>query len=88
MKILVIVAINFASSRMSAEKWVQLPDLPNKIGVAGVFAVVSHGALSVAGGANFRVDGSKWRDLTWCSLTASVALATKAFEITEFANRC
>lgn len=31
----------------------QLPPIPNRVGVAGAFAGVSHGALIVAGGANF-----------------------------------
>ena len=33
--------------------WTKLPSLPDKEGVAGPFAGVSHGALIVAGGANF-----------------------------------
>src|ERR1041385_6647101 len=33
--------------------WKQLPSLPHKEGFAGSFAGVSHGALLVAGGANF-----------------------------------
>ncbi|QGJ70968.1 SSS sodium solute transporter [Planctomycetales bacterium 10988] len=34
--------------------WEQLPALPNELGVAGPFVGVHHGALLVAGGANFQ----------------------------------
>ena len=34
-------------------QWSQLPDLPNKVGVAGSFAGVHNDVLIVAGGANF-----------------------------------
>ncbi len=37
----------------TSNHWKRLPDLPDKLGVAGAFAGVSGGALIVAGGANF-----------------------------------
>src|SRR5262245_39289056 len=36
-----------------AGAWTKLPSLPDREGFAGAFAGVSHGALIVAGGANF-----------------------------------
>ena len=33
--------------------WEELPELPNTVGLGGAFSGVSHGALIVAGGANF-----------------------------------
>lgn len=49
----------------------QMPPLPDREGLAGMFAGVSHGALIVAGGANFPDkkpwDGGRkvWTDLVW-----------------------
>ncbi len=40
--------------------WTRLPDLPDAEGFAGPFAGVSHGALVVAGGANFP-DAKPWQ---------------------------
>lgn len=49
--------------------WTALPDLPNKLGVAGPFVGVHNGALIVAGGANFNRpvwDNPKtWLDDVW-----------------------
>ncbi len=39
--------------RAQVSEWSKLPSIPNKEGLAGSFAGVSHGALIVAGGANF-----------------------------------
>lgn len=41
------------TAQAGSTEWSSLPPLPNSIGVAGPFAGVSHGALLVAGGANF-----------------------------------
>jgi N-acetylneuraminic acid mutarotase len=53
MKTLLIVMFATASLGVVAGEWKQLPTLPDKEGFAGSFAGVSHGALLVAGGANF-----------------------------------
>lgn len=46
--------ISFTSTTISQEiTWSQLSPLPDRDGVAGAFAGVSHGTLLVAGGANF-----------------------------------
>ncbi|HEX3799942.1 MAG TPA: kelch repeat-containing protein [Verrucomicrobiae bacterium] len=42
-----------AKSDSAKSDWKQLPNLPDRVGFAGAFAGVSHGALIVAGGANF-----------------------------------
>lgn len=41
-------------------KWGQLPSIPDEHGFAGSFAGTSHGALIVAGGANFPDGGAPW----------------------------
>lgn len=46
-------------SRANAQEWQKLAPLPNKLGVAGAFAGVSHNYLVVAGGANFP-DKNPW----------------------------
>ena len=54
-----------------AMHWSQLPSIPDREGFAGMFAGVSHGALIVAGGANFPSQrpwegGTKvWYDDVW-----------------------
>jgi N-acetylneuraminic acid mutarotase len=50
-----LLTLIFATASWSAlaGEWTQLPALPDKEGFAGSFAGVSHGALLVAGGANF-----------------------------------
>lgn len=53
MRILFVSMIVFAEAQAIAQGWRQLPALPDKEGFAGCFAGVSHGALLVAGGANF-----------------------------------
>lgn len=51
--------------------WQALPPLPDEVGFAGMYAGTSHGALIVAGGANFPDkpfwDGGKkaWHDTIW-----------------------
>lgn len=52
MRILLLVIV-VTGSQASAGDWRQLAALPDKEGFAGCFAGVSHGALLVAGGANF-----------------------------------
>ena len=42
-----------ACAQSNALNWIRLPSLPDPIGFAGLFAGTSHGALIVAGGANF-----------------------------------
>lgn len=44
------MSFSFAPDKLA---WTKLPPLPDKHGFAGAFAGVSHGALIVAGGANF-----------------------------------
>ncbi len=58
MRILLLVIV-FTGRLASAEDWRQLAALPDKEGFAGCFAGVSHGALLVAGGANFP-DAKPW----------------------------
>jgi N-acetylneuraminate epimerase len=49
-----LVALLFCfPTALAAGEWQKLPAIPNTEGVAGPFAGVSHGALLVAGGANF-----------------------------------
>jgi N-acetylneuraminate epimerase len=64
LSLLVLGAFAFAQSPPSpvtpAVSWKQLPAIPDPEGVAGAFAGVSHRALVVAGGANFR--GDKWKE--------------------------
>ena len=51
--------------------WQRLPDIPDKLGLAGAFAGVSNGALVVAGGANFpdkmpwEGGVKQWHDTVW-----------------------
>ena len=47
--------------------WEELPALPDPIGLGGMYAGVSHGALIAAGGANFP-DKPSWEDgqKAWC----------------------
>lgn len=47
------VLVTLAVGSAFAGEWAKLPPLPDKEGFAGPFAGVSHGALVVAGGANF-----------------------------------
>lgn len=60
-----------AASSHVAEKWRQLPDIPEPLGVAAPFAGVSGGSLLVGGGANFPngfpwESGKKvWHDRVW-----------------------
>lgn len=60
-----------AASAVSPADWKHLPDLPDKLGVAGAFAGVSNGSLVVAGGANFpgkmpwEGGTKKWHDTIW-----------------------
>lgn len=58
-----------------ALSWKQLPSLPDREGVAGAFAGVSHGALIVAGGAFFA--GDKWGG------SAAKTWATAAYVLEE-----
>jgi N-acetylneuraminic acid mutarotase len=53
MKLLLTLALAFASLSALAGEWKQLPSLPDAEGFAGSFAGVSNGALLVAGGTNF-----------------------------------
>jgi N-acetylneuraminate epimerase len=53
MRILSIVLFAILCPGPLVAEWTQLPSLPEKEGFAGSFAGVSHGALIVAGGANF-----------------------------------
>ncbi len=50
-------------------EWTALPDLPNKLGVAGPFVGVHNQALIVAGGANFPTpvweSQKRWTDQIW-----------------------
>jgi N-acetylneuraminate epimerase len=50
-----IVLVTTASNAAEAGdiQWLQLPSLPNPVGLAGTFAGVSEGVLLVGGGANF-----------------------------------
>jgi N-acetylneuraminic acid mutarotase len=48
-----------AYAQSNSLHWLQLPSLPDPIGFAGPFAGTSHGALIVAGGANFPA-GMPW----------------------------
>lgn len=59
MRILLVSMIVFTGTQAIAQGWQQLPGLPDKEGFAGCFAGVSHGALLVAGGANFP-DAKPW----------------------------
>lgn len=52
MTLLVMVAL-VPGADTAAGAWAKQPSLPDKEGFAGAFAGVSHGALIVAGGANF-----------------------------------
>lgn len=54
--------ITFAQERQihSVLKWGELPAIPDEHGFAGSFAGTSHGALIVAGGANFPDGGTPW----------------------------
>lgn len=58
-------------SAITPAGWKHLPDLPDKLGVAGAFAGVSNGSLVVAGGANFpgkmpwEGGTKKWHDTIW-----------------------
>lgn len=47
------------SNSLTASRATQLPPIPDKAGLAGAFSGTSHGALIVAGGANFP-DGTPW----------------------------
>ena len=65
---LVSVLLNTGCSESDTQKpeaitWEELPDLPHTIGLGGVFAGVSNGALIVAGGANFP-DKPAWKNGT------------------------
>lgn len=74
MKTLLCLTMIFAARLASAitpSDWKHLPDLPDKLGVAGAFAGVSNGSLVVAGGANFpdkmpwEGGTKKWHDTIW-----------------------
>ena len=54
---------DFAAAQSAANlkfKWNELSPIPDPVGFAGSFAGVSHGALLVAGGANFPDGGAPW----------------------------
>lgn len=53
MRMLLLSVIVLTAGQVSGDDWWQSAALPDKEGVAGSFAGVSHGALLVAGGANF-----------------------------------
>lgn len=53
MKLLVALSLLCTAAPSPAGEWTKLPALPDREGFAGPFAGVSHGALLVAGGANF-----------------------------------
>lgn len=74
MKTLICLTMIFAThiaSAITPSDWKHLPDLPDKLGVAGAFAGVSNGSLVVAGGANFpdkmpwEGGTKKWHDTIW-----------------------
>jgi solute:Na+ symporter, SSS family len=50
----------FGQSDITISKWKDLPPLPDPEGFAGAYAGVSHGALLVAGGANFPGNTGPW----------------------------
>jgi N-acetylneuraminic acid mutarotase len=47
------IALTLGVTGAAGLHWERLPDLPDRLGVAGAFAGVDHGVLLVAGGANF-----------------------------------
>jgi len=53
MRVPLLLVMMFIGGQAFAGEWKQLPNLPDQEGFAGCFAGVSHGALLVAGGANF-----------------------------------
>jgi N-acetylneuraminate epimerase len=53
MRTLLTITLVFASCVATGGEWQQLPSLPDTEGFGGSFGGVSHGALLVAGGANF-----------------------------------
>ncbi len=53
MRTLLMLLTFLAGTSTATGQWIQLPPLPDKEGFAGPFAGISHGALLVAGGANF-----------------------------------
>lgn len=74
MKPLLCLSLSFIAcfaNAITPSDWKRLPDLPEKLGVAGSFAGVSDGSLIVAGGANFpdkmpwEGGRKKWHDAIW-----------------------
>ncbi|MDB6023087.1 MAG: N-acetylneuraminate epimerase [Pedosphaera sp.] len=59
LSVLVCMPVNQARSDSAKLDWKQLPSIPDRHGFAGAFSGVSHGALIVAGGANFP-DAMPW----------------------------
>lgn len=68
---LTMVFAALVASAITPSDWKHLPDLPDKLGVAGAFAGVSNGSLVVAGGANFpdkmpwEGGTKKWHNTIW-----------------------
>jgi hypothetical protein len=51
--VLFILVMNFVTAASVPLPWVSLPDLPNPVGLKGMFSGVSEGRMLVAGGSNF-----------------------------------
>ncbi len=66
-----LTSSSLLAANIVPDDWRHLPDIPDKLGLAGAFAGVVEGSLVVAGGANFPDkmpwDGGikKWHDTVW-----------------------